>query len=129
MKLVVKNLGLIYVYEDIYNEGLGDFVNQWEFDVRGTYDSAEKLIERIQNATGMFFDHNSNDFFVDEPGRLLASEFVNFENDKASQDEIERWKKGEIKLYTADMYLEVDVAGGIREIEWSDADEFGFGKA
>lgn len=129
MKLVVKKPGSIEVYEDNYNEGEVDLVNGWTFDVQGEYDSAEELIERIQNATGMFYDNNPEDFFIDDFGRLLTNEFVDFDNAKASQYEIERWKRGEIKLYNAEMYLEVYVVSDIRKIEYSDADEFGFGVA
>lgn len=127
MKIVVNQPGAIEIYEDDWNEGEGDFINEWSFNIEGTYRSAEELIERIQNVTGMFLDHRPEDFIIETPGRLWTDEIVNFDNEKASRDEIERWKRGEIELYKADMYLEVYVVSDIREIEFSDADEFGFG--
>ena len=62
MKILVTKKGTVDCYEDDYENGEGDFVNSWDFDVRGEYDSAEDLIKAIVKATYLF------DFKVDEFG-------------------------------------------------------------
>lgn len=129
MKIVVNDLGIIDITEDDWNDGYLEHVNVWNFSVQGTYDSAEQLIKAIQNATGMFYGLKPADFALDDYkpfSSLRASELVNVDNESPSEDEIERWKKGEIKLYAADLTLPVMVAEELRDMSREDADEFGF---
>ena len=128
MKIIVNQPGTIDVIEDDWNGGYLEQINVWDFNVDGTYNSAEELIERIQNATGMFFGFKPADFMLNDfngYSMLTTSQMVNVDNDKPTEAEYEDWKKGKIKLYSADLSLPVMV-GELRDMSREDADEFGF---
>ena len=125
MKILVTKKGVVDCYEDDYENGEGDFVNSWDFDVRGEYDSAEDLIKAIVKATYLF------DFKVDEfiftDGAIQTSDLVDEESIKADKHDIELWKKGEKTLYSANMWLHLECISDKHEMTDDEAEEFGFG--
>lgn len=124
MKILVTKKGVVECCEDSYEEGEGEYVNEWDFDVRGEYDSAEDLIKAIVKATYLF------DFKVDEfvfmAGAIQTSDLVDEESIKADKHDIELWKKGEKTLYSANMYLSLECVSDKHEMTEDEAEEFGF---
>ena len=125
MKILVTKKGTVDCYEDDYENGEGDFVNSWDFDVRGEYDSAEDLIKAIVKETYLF------DFKVDEfiftDGAIQTSDLVDEESIKADKHDIELWKKGEKTLYSANMWLPLECVSDKHKMTDDEAEEFGFG--
>ena len=125
MKILVTKKGTVDCYEDDYENGEGDFVNSWDFDVRGEYDSAEDLIKAIVKETYLF------DFKVDEfsfmGGAIQTSDLVDKESIKADKHDIELWKKGEKTLYSANMWLPLECISDKHKMTDDEAEEFGFG--
>lgn len=124
MKILVTKKGVVDCYEDDYENGEGDFVNSWDFDVRGEYDSAEDLIKAIVKETYLF------DFKVDKfsftDGAIQTSDLVDKESIKADKYDIELWKKGEKTLYSANMWLPLECVSDKHEMTEDEAEEFGF---
>ena len=125
MKILVTTKGVIETSEDDYEKGMGDYVNSWDFDVRGEYDSAEDLIKAIKKETYLFDDYDIKDFsFYD--GSITTSAIVDEDNMTADKRDIEEWKKGEKMLYIADMYLSLECVSDKHEMTDDEAEEFGF---
>ena len=125
MKILVTKKGYIDCYEDDYEQGELGFVNQWDFDVRGEYDTAEDLIKAIQKATYLFDGYKVSDFgFVD--GRIQSSDLVDDESQAADKKDIELWKKGEKTLYSANLDLALECVSDKHEMTDEEAEEFGF---
>ncbi len=126
MKILVTKKGIVECYEDSYEEGEGKYVNEWDFDVKGTYDSAEDLIKAITKATYLF-DFDVKDFaFDEEQSAIISTDLVNEESIKADKHDIELWKKGEKKLYDANLWLYVQCISDKHNMTEDEAEEFGF---
>lgn len=124
MKILVTKTGWVDIYEDDYNKGEGDFVNQWDVDVRGEYDSVEELLKAIQNKTYLFENGNlQNCLFID--GDLLLDDEVNVNNETPTDAEIEDWKNGETMLYAARLRLPLEVVSDKHAMTAEEAEQFG----
>jgi hypothetical protein len=124
MKILVSKKGTVDCYVDDYENGEGDFVNSWDFDVRGEYDSAEDLIKAIVKETYLF-DFKVNEF-VFEGGSITTSDLVDEENVQADKKDIELWKKGEKTLYSANMWLPLECVYDKHRMTDDEASHFGF---
>lgn len=102
-------MGVIYipgkcfvdVEEDSYTEGCtGNYCNQWDFDMTGTYPDKESLIRYINEQA--YLDVKDV-FFYD--GCIRFSVMVDDENTPPSERQLEAWKRGEEKLYVADGFM------------------------
>lgn len=100
----------VEVYEDDYEGGEGAFVNAWDLkEYDGLrFNSLQEVITFIANK-GIYskdytkpenwsaFEYNDKDGVL----RLDTDVLVDRENYPADDSDIERWKKGEVKLYNA----------------------------
>lgn len=102
-------MGVIYipgkcvvdVEEDSYKDGCtGNYCNQWDFDMAGTYPDKESLINRINEKA--YLDVKDVYFY---DGSIRFSVMVDVENTPPSESQYEAWKKGEEKLYVADGFM------------------------
>jgi len=126
MKIFVAKLGIVECYEDSYEDGEGKYVNEWNFNVKGTYDSAEDLIKEIVKETGLF-DFGVKDFvFDEEQSAIMTSDLVDENNNVADKKDIELWEKGEKKLYTANLWLYVQCISDKHDMTEDEAEQFGF---
>jgi hypothetical protein len=94
------------VHEDDYENGEGDQVNSFADDVNKTFKTAKQLFDYINDKI-IYKDIDAANYFAIEDGRITTSLLVDSENIPASESQIEIWKKGELKLYTAnyDFYI------------------------
>lgn len=123
-KIIVKSLAYVDVTEDDYEQdAVGPYVNSWDFDVRGEYNSADELIKAIANNSYVFSDKLEDYYFMD--GSLRTSAEVDVDNEIPSEGQYEAWKRGEEQLYIADMYLAVEV-GSVHEMTDDEAQAYGF---
>lgn len=124
MKILVTKKGYVECYESDYDEGEGNYVTTWDFDVRGEYDTAQDLIKAIVKCTGLF-DFGIEEFgFID--GAISTTDLVDGESMLADKKQIELWKKGELKLYDAVMYLPLECVMDKHAMTEDEAEEFGF---
>lgn len=124
MKIIVKSKGYVDVTLDDYENGALDQVNSWDFDVRGTYSTAQELIDAIANATYVFSNKIDDYYFMD--GSIRTSAEVDADNDVPSDAQYEAWKRGEENLFIADLYLSIEVGSESHEMTDEEAESFGF---
>ena len=96
----------VSVYEDDFEKGEGANVNNWNKKENITFDSAEDLLKYLTTKV-IYKDLAKADFTAFEDGRITTSVTVDVNNYPASDSEIEKWKKGEMALYSAhfDFYI------------------------
>ena len=123
MKIIIKSKAYVDVSVDDYEQGVGEYVNQWDFDVRGEYNTIQELIDRIANESYVFSKNIGDYVYLD--GSLQTSATVDAENYTPSESQFEAWKNGEETLYIADMYLPLEVGGGSHEMTEEEAQAFG----
>lgn len=123
MKILVASKAYVDVAVDDYEQGEGDFVNSWDFDVRGEYTSAEELVRAIHKETYVFSDKLSDYVFLD--GNLQTDAFVNADNEEPSKSEIEAWENGEETLYNAHLAIPLSVVMNEHEMTEDEAESFG----
>lgn len=125
LKLIVRSKGWVDITPHDYENGADARpVNGWEFDVRGTYSSAQELIDSIAGDTYVF-SRNLDDYYILD-GSLRSSAMVDDDNETPMEGQIEAWKRGEENLYIADMFLSVEVGSESHDITDEEAEMFGF---
>lgn len=106
----------VEVHEDSYEDGEGAFVNAWdlkEYDGM-RFNSLQEVIDLIANRgiynkdytkpeNWMAFEYDDKDGTL----RLDTDVLVDVDNHPADDNDIERWKKGEVELYNAHYYVYV----------------------
>lgn len=124
VKILVRSKAYVDITEDNYEHGASlGIVNQWDFDVRGKYDSMQDLIDDIHSVSYQVFSNNIDDYSFGD-GALRTSAMVNDENDVPTDGEYEAFKRGEITLYIADMWLPLEV-GSVHDMTDDEARSFG----
>ena len=122
MKIIVNTKAYVDITRDDYEQGALDYVNSWDFDVRGEYDDIQSLIDAISVNSYVFSSMLSDYYFLD--GSLHTSATVNNDNEIPTESEIELWKRGEENLYIADLYLPLSV-GSVHDMTEDEASAFG----
>jgi hypothetical protein len=99
-KLTLKNWDAD-VFEDDYNEGEGEQVNSFSEKVNKSFASGEELLKYISK--NVLYKDVKKEYYsiMDDDGRIVTSILVDENNSAASENEIEKWKKGDKKLYSA----------------------------
>ena len=123
LKIIVRSKGYVEVYEDSYEQGEGAYVNGWDFDVRGTYDTFQDLIDAIENATYCFTNRPDNYVFLD--GTIQTDAIVDEDNEEPSDRQLQAWKRGEYELYAARLVLPIEVGAESHEMTEEEAEMFG----
>lgn len=121
-KIIVQSKAVVEVYEDDWEQGEGKYVNGWEFDISGEYNSIDAVISQISNTVFAFSDNKADYYFMD--GALRTSATVNNDNETPSEAEMERWMQGQEMMYTAYLYLYLGV-GSIHEMTDEEAEAYG----
>jgi hypothetical protein len=95
------------VYEDSYEEGEGQNVNSY---------SRNELVGKILNPKDLIKFLNDELYTSDDPsdysimdGAIFTSQLVDVDGSKASQSEIERWKKGDFELFSESIRIAISV--------------------
>lgn len=122
--LIVKSKAYVDITEDDYEQGALDTVNSWDFDVRGTYRNAKELVSAIAKES-FVFSEDVNDYYILD-GALHTSAMVDNDNYVPDEEQVDAWKRGEEKLYIADMYLSIEVGCASHDITDDEAEMFGF---
>lgn len=121
------------VYEDDYEHGEGDFVNNWL--IRNSDELCTRNFESIEDALKAVCEEEGWDFNKDEwisTGAETGQDFgifngmvhVNDDSSEPSEYEIEQWKIGKHKLYLAEVRVELGVRYKDRDLEESDIASF-----
>lgn len=106
----------VEVHEDSYEDGEGAFVNAWDLNVYAgmRFNSLQEVIELIANRGIYSKDYIKPENWMafeydDKEGtlRLDTDVLVDAESNPADDSDIERWKKGEVKLYNAHYFVYV----------------------
>lgn len=83
------------VYEDDYNNGEGKHVNSWDY--QSEHDAIESALQQHFGKLGLSYDANLS---LEDDGNRWYSWTVDEDCCEATDEEIEQWKRGEIKLYS-----------------------------
>jgi hypothetical protein len=108
VKFVVNKKCGVDVCEDSYEEGELGYVNSWDFDIRGSYDSLQDIINAVYKATYVF-SKDLKYWEYDEDLGLYTDATVNVEYEEPSSSEMKSFKNGEINLYNAHVQFEVEI--------------------
>lgn len=116
--------GSVEVYEDSYEHGEGDYVHSYELDIKGKY-SFKDLMKQLS-----YYGYSTDpkDYTFDDVNgysTIYSSCMQNADGYEPSKSEIERWKKGEITLYTANLSARIYEVG-VHDVSYEDAKEIGF---
>jgi hypothetical protein len=102
------------VYEDDYEEGEGKNVNSYTVDwLKNPIVKADNLLEYLYD--NLYLSRYAQDYTIDDDGFIHTSRLEDADGNKASESEIEKWKKGEMKLYSAHYLIIVEAVGQTRK--------------
>lgn len=116
-----------YCYVDVmvysYEQGEGEQVNSWTFQVADGFRTAQELIDDIAKSSGIF-SNDINDYVVLDSS-LQTNATVNAENDIPTEEELEAWKRGELELYVAHLWVRLQVGSKTHDMTEDEAEAFG----
>ena len=121
-KIIVQSKAYVEVYEDDWEQGEGKYVNGWDFDISGEYNSIDAIISQISSTVYAFSDNKAEYYFMD--GSLRTSATVNNDNEPPTEAEKKRWMQGQEMMYTAYLMLPLGV-GSIHEMTDEEAEAYG----
>ena len=124
LKILTSGRAYVEVYEDSYEQGEGEFSEDWDFTIDTSFDNAQELIDDISDSVGIFTKNLSDYVFLD--GSLQTDATVNEYNELPTDEELEAWTRGEIKLYVAHLWVDLEVGSGSHEMTDDEAEAFGF---
>jgi len=102
------------VYEDSYEEGEGEHYDTYTFDADNDSVPVNSLVEYLSNLLGV--SDNPKDYSIMD-SVVHYSQLVDKDYNRPSNSEKEQWKRGDLKLYSANYTIHVTL---IDEIETSD---------
>lgn len=108
---------------DDYEKGELNHVNSWEFDIADGFKTAQELVDDIAESS-YIFSNDINDYVVLDSS-LQTDALVNAENELPSDDEVERWKRGELELYIAHLWVKLKVGVATHDMTDDEAEKFG----
>lgn len=116
--------GSVEVYEDSYEHGEGDNVHGYSLDIKGKY-SFKDLMKQLS-----YYGYSTDpkDYTFDDVNgysAIYSNCLQNADGYEPSKSEIEQWKKGEITLYTANLFARIYEVG-VHDVSYDDAKELGF---
>ena len=121
-KTFIVRYATVDVYEDIYDEGEGAYVNGWNMSIKGNaYKSLTDIIKAVSIEDPIFSDDKQNWVYMD--GRLLTDAEVNADNEEPDDDEYEQWGNGDLMLYVARLDIGIDVYDEAYELTEEEAEE------
>lgn len=95
------------VYEDSYEEGEGKFVNSYtRTDFKGELVSPHQLIPILHEQ--VYLSNDPSDYSIYE-GVIFTSQLITRNGDTASESEKERWKKGDLELFSENTNIKVSI--------------------
>lgn len=109
LKVVIE----VIVYEDDYEEGEGKLVNAYTVNwLKNPIVKADDLLEYLYD--NLYLSRYPQDYAIDDNGIIHTSRLEDADGSEASESEIEKWKKGEMKLYSAHYSIIVEAVGQTR---------------
>ena len=124
LKILTSGIAYVEVYEDSCELGEGEFSDSWEFSIGTQFDNSQEMIDDISDSVGIFTKNLSDYVFLD--GSLQTDATVNEFNEIPTDEEVEAWTRGEIKLYVAHLWIGLEVGGGSHQMTDDEAEAFGF---
>ena len=123
LRIFVPSDCYVDVLVDSYEQGEGEQVNSWNFVIADSFKTAQELIDDIAESS-FIFSNDINDYvFLD--GSLQTDATVNADNDIPTQEELEAWKRGELELYVAHLWVRLDVGATTHMMTEDEAEAFG----
>jgi 6-pyruvoyl-tetrahydropterin synthase len=105
----------VSVYKDSYEEGETDNVNNYDMNhIKGSIVSPKELVSFL--AKNIYTSEDASDYSILD-NNIHTSQLQDADGSEASQSEIERWKKGDLELYSANFIISVSI---ISEIDFDD---------
>lgn len=123
LTIYVPSYCYVDVMVDSYEQGEGEQVNSWTFQVADGFRTAQELIDDIAESSGIF-SNDINDYVVLDSS-LQTDATVNAENDIPTEEELEAWKRGELELYVAHLWVRLQVGSKTHDMTEDEAEAFG----
>ena len=121
---IIANGGDVEIHEDSYEQGELEYVNSWNIEINGYFDTVEEFIAALSKELYWHLDPAACDF---GEGVFRAYLTVNAENEEPSEYEYEQWKKGELMLYTADIFVPLECGPRPEKHDMTDDEARSFG--
>lgn len=112
------------IHVDSYTEGELEYIQSFDLQITGTYNTMDDVLEAIENTYMGFTSEQKNYCYID--GRIDTDSLVNVYNNEADETEIEEWKKGELTLYNAHLMCGISVISDEHELSEKEAEALGF---
>lgn len=113
MRGLLVEYAVMETVEDSYQEGeIGQTMIVWEGHGFGPFADGKSLREYFADNPPYVPDEPNNwIIFPDDPGpaRIEATWTVNNDNETATPREIEEWKAGRVRLWTARLWLDISL--------------------
>lgn len=125
MLYVGCNHGFVDITEDDYEKGADiQSCNSWDFELKEhIFENKQEFFDAVENAVNLNLTEEDFTFFE---GSVRFSVMVDVDNDRATELDLELFKKGERKLYIADGYIPVCYLPDLpHEMTDEEAEEFG----
>lgn len=123
LRIFVPSNCYVDVVVDSYEQGEGEQVNSWNFAIADSFKTAQELIDDIAESSFIFSSDINDYVFLD--GSLQTDATVNGDNDIPTQEELEAWKRGELELYVAHLWVRLDVGASTHMMTEDEAEAFG----
>ena len=120
---ILAGRGWVTMHVDDYENGQGRFVNEWDIDVRGTYNNMHELIKAVSSCQDVS-DKLDDWGIMEDNGTICTNLLTDEDGIMASPAEVESWQRGEQTLYIVDVMIPVEVVAK-REITANDAEALG----
>ena len=94
------------IFEDSYENGEGKQVNSYRMEAHILGDSPIEALERYSSRI-LGYELDAEDIDHENTGIFYANFLVDKDNLQASPEQVEKWKKGEIMLYSDVINFEI----------------------
>ena len=120
---IFADICYIDVYEDGYETGEGKYIEQWTESLSGEYNNLQELIDELHDINEFCTTDLGNYVFFD--GRLCTDATTNRDYEEPTEDELEKFKSGEINLCL--IHIDIPLEVGVKPHTMTDAEAEQFG--
>lgn len=113
----------IEAYEDGYETGEGEYIEEWTESLSGEYNNLQELIDELHDINDIYSNDLNNYVFID--GRLSSDTTTNSEYEEPTQNELNKFKNSEINLCVLHIDVPLEVGMKPHRMTEEEAENYG----
>ena len=113
----------IEAYEDGYETGEGDYIEEWQESLSGEYNNLQELVNELHLINDKYSNDLSNYIFMD--GHLYTDVTTNMDYTEPTEDELDKFTKSEINLCVLHIYIPLEVGMKPHRMTEDEAEKYG----